>query len=127
VGQRPGFLVLVVGMEGGDARERSFGALGEVLVALEADGNADFGFRVRRSRRIRSAWGRPLDPQNVAPAANGHALTQRDLRRHAEREFDLGAFGERSVGEEKNSARTEVLGESDAFHGGSGLAQRERE
>jgi len=128
VGQRPVFLV--VGVECRDAREGGgrLGGLGEILVAFEAHGHSDFGFQVRSSRGIWSGGGgRADDPQNVAPAAYGHALTQGDLGGHAEREFDFGAFGERSVGEEKDSARTEVLGESDAFDGASRLAQRERE
>jgi len=128
VDQRP--VLVVMGVECRDAREGGgrLGAVGEILVAFEANSNADFGVRVRRSRGIWSeSRSRPLDPQNAATAAYGHALTQGDLGGHAEREFDFGAFGERSVGEEKDSARAEVLRESDSFHWGSGLAQRERE
>jgi len=128
VGQGPVFFVVRV--QGRDPREGGgrFGGLGEILVAFEAHGHSDLGFQVRCSRRIRSgSGGRPLDSQNVAPATYGHALAQGDLGGHAKREFDFGACGQGSVGEEENTTRTEVLGESDALHGSTGLAQRERE
>jgi hypothetical protein len=63
----------------------------------------------------------------MAPAAYGHTLAESNLGGHTEREFDFGAFGERSTGEEEDTARTEILGESDAFNGSPGLTKRERE
>jgi len=63
----------------------------------------------------------------VAAAAHGHAFTERDLGGHAQCQFDFGAFGKRSVGEEEDSARTEILGESYAFNRRPGLAERQRE
>ena len=121
--QRPVFFV--VGVKSRDSREGAgrLGGFGEVLVAFEAHGDADFRFRWRRVGR---RGGRPDYPQNVAPAADGHAVAQSDLGGHAQREFDFGAFGERSAGEEEDSAGTEVLGEADTFNGGSGLTKRER-
>lgn len=127
---RQGAFFLVFRVKGRNAREgggrrRGFG---EVFVAFEAHGNADLGFRLGRSGTI---WnGRCCGPnhsQDTAAAAHGHALAQGDFGGHAECEFDFGAFSERSVGEEEDSARTQVLGESDAFKGSPRLTQRERE
>jgi hypothetical protein len=120
--QRPVFLV--VGVKSRDSRESGgrLGGFGEIFVAFEAHGDADFRFRGRRIGRR----GRPDYPQNAAPAADGHAFAQSDLGGHAQREFDFGAFGELSAGEEKDSAGTEILGEADAFNGGSRLTKRER-
>jgi hypothetical protein len=120
--QRPVFFV--VGVKSGDAREAGgrLGGFGEIFVAFQTHGDADFRFRGRRVGR----GGRPDYPQNVAAAAYRHAFAQSDLGGHAQREFDFGAFGERSAGEEEDSAGTEVLGEADAFNGGSGLTKRER-
>jgi hypothetical protein len=111
-------------VNGGDPRERGGGVSGlrEIFVAIEANCNSDFRFRRRRIVFGR----RPDHSQNAAPAAYGHAFSQSDLGRHAESDFDFGAFGERSVSEEEHSARTEVLGESEAFQGSGGLAERER-
>jgi hypothetical protein len=101
VSQRAVFVV--VGVKGRDAREAGggLGGLGEILVAFEAHGNADF----RLGRRIEGGGGLD-DPQNVAAAAYGHALAQSDFGGHAEGELDFGAFGEGSTGEEEDSART---------------------
>jgi hypothetical protein len=113
----------VVGVKSRDAREGGgrLGRFGEIFVAFEAHGDADFRFRRRRLGR----GGRPDYPQNVASAAYRHAFAESDLGGHAQSEFDFGAFGERSAGEKEDSAGTEVLGEADALNGGSGLAKRE--
>jgi hypothetical protein len=113
-----------VGVKSRDSREGAGrrGGLGEIFVAFEAHGDADFRFRWRRFGR----GGRPDYTQNVASAAYGHALAQSDLGGHAEGEFDFGAFGEGSAGEKEDSAGTEVLGEADALNGISGLTKRER-
>jgi hypothetical protein len=112
-------------MKGRNSREcGGVGGLGEIFVAIEANRNSDFRFTMGRNRV--EFGGRPDHAQNASSAANGHALAQRDLGGHSESDFDFRAFGERRVGEEEDSARTEVLGESDAFEGGCGLAERER-
>jgi hypothetical protein len=72
-----------------------------------------------------SGW--PHYTQYAAAAAYGHVLAQSDLGGHAKSELDFRAFAERRISEEEDSTRTEVLGESHAFQGGVGLAQRERE
>jgi hypothetical protein len=120
--QRPVFFV--VGVKSRDAREGGgrLGGLGEIFVAFEAHGYADFRFLGRRVGRGR----RPDYPQNVAPAAYRHAFAQSDLGGHAQREFDFGAFGERSAGEKEDATGTEILGEAHALNGGSGLTKRER-
>jgi hypothetical protein len=122
MGQRPVFVVMWV--KGGDAREGggSLGRLGEIFVAFEAYGNADFRFSIGRIGRRRG----PDYPQNMAPAAYRHTLAESDLGGHAECEFDFGPLGERGAGEKEDSTRTEVLGESDPFNGGPGLTKRER-
>ncbi len=123
-GIRQGVFSGVLWVQGRDARGGGggLGGLREILVALKAHRNPDLWVRLGRI-----GWsGRPDDSQDAASAANRHAFAQRDLRRHAEREFDFGAFGQRSVGEEEDPAGTEVLGESDAFQGGPGLPKRER-
>jgi hypothetical protein len=121
VGQRLVFVVLWV--KGGDAREGGgrLGGLREIFVALEANRYSDFRF----SRRRVGCGRRPDYSQDTAAAAYGHALAQSDLGGHAEGELDLGTFTERRVGEEEDSARTEILGESDAFEGSLGLTKRE--
>jgi hypothetical protein len=122
--QRAVFVVLpvVLRMEGRDARERGGRlGLGEIFVALETDGDADLRFSLRGIR-----GGRPDDPQNVTAAAYGHAFAKSNFGRHAEREFDLGAFGQRRVGEEEHSPRTEILGKSNSFNRSSRLTERER-
>ena len=128
---RQGAFFVVFRVESRDAREGGgrLGGFGEVLVAFEAHGDADLGFRLGRSGTIES-WacrGGPNHSQDSAAASHGHALAKGNLGGHAECEFDLGAFGERSVGEEEDSARTQVLGESHAFKGSPRLTQRERE
>jgi hypothetical protein len=118
VSQRPVFFV--VGVKSRDSREGGgrLGGFGKIFVAFEAHGDADFRFRWRRVGR---RGGRPDYPQNVAPAAYRHAFAQSDLGGHAEGEFDFGAFGQRSAGEKEDAAGTEILGEADAFNGGSRL------
>jgi len=124
MGQWP--VLLMSRVKSRDPREGGgrLGRLGEIFVAFEADGNADFRFSMRRIGR-RSRRG-PDYAQNMAPAAHGHALAKSDLGGHAEREVDFGAFGEWGAGEKEDSPRTEVLRESDALHGRPGLTQRER-
>ena len=103
-------------------------AFGKILIAFEPHRDADLGLRVSRSGTIGNrCGGGPNHPQDTAAAAYGHALAQGDLGGHPEGEFDFGAFGERSAGEEEDSARTQILGESDAFKGSPRLTQRERE
>ena len=48
------------------------------------------------------------------------------LGRHPQCDLNFGAFGEGSVGEEKDPARTEILGESDAFERFCDLSERQR-
>jgi hypothetical protein len=123
-------LVLVaVRVNGRNPRKgrRRLGGFRQVFVAFQTHGYADFGFCLSRSRTLRSRRGGPHHSQNMATAAYRHALSQRDLRRHTQRQLNLSAFGQRSTSEEENSARTEILREADARGRGSGLAQRKRE
>ena len=96
----------------------------QVLVTLQADSHSNLGFgpdHIRRSERCRGDG--PCDAQNAALAAYRHAFAKSDLRWHPEREFDFGAFGKRRVREEKNPARTQILGEADTFNQGCRLSQ----
>ena len=43
------------------------------------------------------------------------------------REFDFGTFGERGVGEKKDSARTQILGEAQPFNRLSGWRRETEE
>jgi len=119
-------VLLVSGVKSRDPREAGgrLGRLGKIFVAFEAYGNAYFRFSMGMGRIGRG--GRPDYSQNMPPAAHGHVLAKSDLGGHAEREFDFGALSERGAGEEEDSTRTKVLGESNAFHGGPGLTKRER-
>jgi hypothetical protein len=119
---------LWVRVQHGDTGEGGrLGVFGEIFVAGEAHGYADFRFGASRSRGIESGCNRwPNDAQYAAAAAYGHILAQSNLGGHAKSEFDLRAFAQRRIGEEKDSAGTEVLGESHAFEGTVGLAQGER-
>jgi len=134
MGQRPilvvvkvmvgaGLVVRVLGRDAGEGGGR-LGGLGEIFVSGKAHSHADFGFGTSRRRGVvRRCGGRPDHPQDAAAAAYGHILAQGDLRGHAESKLDFGTFAKRRVGEEEDSARTEVLGKSNAFQGGVGLAQ----
>ena len=125
MGQWP--VLLMSRVKSRDPREGGgrLGRLGEIFVAFEADGNADFRFSMRRIGR-RSRRG-PDYAQNMAPAAHGHGLAQSDFRGHAQREFDFGAFGEGGVGEEEDSTGAEILSESHSVHGRAELAESEGE
>src|SRR5207247_10989402 len=79
-----------------------------------------------RSWRTILGAGGPYASQNAAPTAHRHVLAQRDFRGHAKSQFDFGAFGQGSVGEEEDSARTEILGKADAFNRSAGLTERKR-
>lgn len=102
------------------------GGFGEIVIAFEANRDANLS-PADRGLGARTIWGRrPDHAQNAAAAAYGHAFAESDLGRHSERDFDFGALGEWSVGEEENSARAEVLGKSDAFERCCELAEGKR-
>jgi hypothetical protein len=129
--QRPILIVpgVEVGMKRRDTWERgaSLGGFGQVFVTVEANGDADLGFSPSCSARIRYGSDRLQHAQNAAPAAHSHALAQGDFRGHLERDLDFGSFAEGCFGKKEDSARTEILGEADAFERSSALPNRERE
>jgi hypothetical protein len=99
-------------MKGGDACAR-LDSLRQVFITFEPNSYPNFG---RNRRSFGSGVGnRPKYPKNATFAANRHALTECDLRRHAKREFDLCTFGERCIGEEEDSPGAQILRETDAF------------
>jgi hypothetical protein len=114
-------LVLVMGVQRGDScqiRRRIW----KIFVTLQSNGDADLGFRTVWSEIVGSRG--PNNAQYAPAAAHRHALAQCDLRGHTQREFDFGALNQGRIGKEEDSAGTEILGESNAFHGPEWLAQR---
>lgn len=57
---------------------------------------------------------RTHDPQDTSFAAHRHAVSQSDLRWHAEGEFDFCPLLKGSVDEEKDTTRTQILCDSDS-------------
>ncbi len=102
------------------------GRFGQVFVAVKAHRYPDLGFRAVARRRILERGGGPDHAQNPAPAADRHAFSQGDLRRHSEREHNFSPCFERRVGEKKDAPRTQILREPQTIQRSRGLAKRER-
>jgi hypothetical protein len=118
-----GLVFFMVGVKARDSREGCgrLGGLGEIFVALDANRDSD----LRLPLRNRNARGGRLDhAQNAAPTAYRHVLAESNLGWHPKCNFDFGALGQGSVGEEEDSAGAEILRESDPFEGGCELAER---
>jgi hypothetical protein len=110
-------------VKGGNPGENGrLGSLWEIFVAFDTNRNANLGFPrgVRIGRR-----GCPDHSQDATTAADGHTFAQGDLRGHAKCEFDFGAFGKWSVRKKEDSARADILRESNALQMGRGLADGE--
>jgi hypothetical protein len=120
---REGTLFVLVGVEGGDTGYADSRGIGQVFVTFQPDGYANLCCGTNGAGIVRRGGG-ANHTQNPSPAPNRHALTQGNLRGHSQREFDLGALGQRSVSKEKDPARTQVLGKPDAFNGYRELAKR---
>ena len=105
---------------------RRFGGFLQIFVAFQADRDPDLGFGWCSSGRSVLPHHRPGDAKHMPAAAHWHALSQSDFRRHSQRQFNFAAFSQGYVGEQKNAARAQVLGESHAFNGSSTLADGNR-
>jgi hypothetical protein len=114
-------LVLGMGVQRGDSRQIRR-RIWQIFVTFQSNGDAYLGFRAVRAEIVRSRGSH--HPQYAPTAAYRHALAQCDLRGHTQGEFDFGPFGQSRIGNEEDSAGTEILGESDAFHRPEWLAQR---
>jgi len=142
---------MAVFVESGNAlkgRRRRICTLGQILVAVEADRNSDLGLGagigkgcrwlrwvvlrliVLRLNRLRGNWLRHVRrqgyAQNRATATDSHVITQRDLGRHVEGKLDRRSLGEGCVGEEKDAARTDVLGKTPSFNSAGKVANENR-
>src|SRR5579863_917838 len=108
----------------------SLGGVGQIFVAFQANRDSDLGFSPGHARRFLHARNRLhfrlLHSQNMAAAADAHALSQSDFGGHSERDLDLGPLLQGSVGKEKDAARAEILSETDAFQGRTALPKRKR-
>ena len=134
LGQGTIFLLLRMRMKSGDAHMRGGRSriFGKIFVTFEPDRDSDLGLgaagsaaflgRGYRGRRRRANYA-----QNVSAAAHRHVLSECNFGRHAEGQFDFSAHLQRRIGEEKYSARTEVLGKSEAFGAAVNLPERNRE
>ena len=98
------------------------GSLWKIFVAFDTNRNANLGFP-RGVRIGRRGW--PDHSQDATTAADGHTFAQGDLRGHAKCEFDFGAFGKWSVRKKEDSARADILRESNALQMSRSLADGE--
>jgi len=131
---------LVGGVQGGNAPEvgRAILGFGKIIVAVQADGHANFGVgrlvlgwsgRGNCGLDLDRGCGHPAvvrgfdDPQDAAPATDAHAFAEGDFAGHLQRKLNFRTFVERHVGEQKSSAGTEVLSETQSFGGGRNVAQ----
>jgi hypothetical protein len=99
---------------------------GQVLILFQPYRDPDLGFRLGINAGRRRPRQRSDHSQNPSGAAYRHAFTQGNLRGHSKRKFDYRTFVERNIAEEKDTARTQVLRESDTFGRIYALAQGNR-